>query len=27
LGLDPTVEREEFARYQRHFSVPEESVT
>ena len=24
LGLDPTVERERFARYQRHFSVPDE---
>ncbi len=24
LQLDPTVERERFARYQRHFSVPEE---
>jgi len=24
LGLDPVVERERFARYQRHFSVPEE---
>jgi Sulfotransferase family len=24
LGLDPAVERERFARYQRHFSVPEE---
>ena len=27
LGLDPAVERERFARYQRHFSVPEELVT
>jgi hypothetical protein len=25
LGLDPTVERERFARYQQHFSIPEES--
>ena len=24
LGLDPTVERERFARYQHHFSIPEE---
>jgi hypothetical protein len=24
LGLDPAVERARFARYQRHFSVPEE---
>ena len=24
LALDPAVERERFARYQRHFSVPEE---
>ena len=27
LRLDPAVERERFARYQRHFSVPEESIT
>lgn len=26
LGLDPAVERARFARYQRHFSVPEEMV-
>ena len=26
LDLDPTVERERFARYQRHFSVPEETI-
>jgi hypothetical protein len=25
LGLDPATERERFARYQRHFSVPEEA--
>ena len=24
LQLDPSIERERFARYQRHFSVPEE---
>jgi hypothetical protein len=26
LDLDPAVERERFARYQRHFSVPEETI-
>jgi hypothetical protein len=26
LALDPAVERERFARYQRHFSIPEETV-
>ncbi len=27
LGLDPAVERERFSRYQRHFSVPEETIS
>jgi hypothetical protein len=26
LGLDPATERARFARYQRHFSVPEETI-